>query len=57
MYEVIATARARVDETKRTVDDWVLRVAIGVTTFGVLGALGQFFMARFCWRVLMGKPA
>ena len=24
---------------------------------GVLGAAGQFFMARFCWRVLRGKPA
>jgi hypothetical protein len=57
MGKVVATARTQVDETKRTVDLWVLRVALGVTLVGVLGAAGQFFMARFCWRVLRGKPA
>jgi hypothetical protein len=57
MGKVVATARTRVDETKRTVDLWVLRVAVGVSLVGVLGAAGQFFMARFCWRVLRGKPA
>lgn len=54
---VVASARTRVDETKRAVDLWVLRVAIIVTVIGVVGAAGQFFMARFCWRVLRGKPA
>lgn len=55
--KVVATARTRVDETKRAVDLWVLRVAVGVTLVGAVGAAGQFFMARFCWRVLRGKPA
>jgi len=55
--KVVATARTRVDETKRSVDLWVLRAAILVTIVGVLGAAGQFFMARFCWRVLRNKPA
>jgi hypothetical protein len=57
MGTIVATARVRVDEAKRTVDWWALRLAIGVTVVGVLGALGQFFMARFCWRTLRGKPA
>lgn len=57
MGTVVATARTRVDETKREIDLWVLRVALGVTVVGVVGAAGQFFMARFCWRVLRGKPA
>lgn len=57
MERVVDKARDRVNETKRTVDLWVQRIAVGVTVVGVLGALGQFFMARFCWRVLRGKPA
>jgi hydrogenase maturation protease len=55
--QVVATARTQVDETKRSVDLWALRVALGVTLVGGVGAVGQFFMARFCWRVLRGKPA
>lgn len=57
MGKVVATARAKVDETKRTIDLWVLRVALLVTFVGGVGAAGQFFMARFCWRVLRGQPA
>lgn len=57
MGGVVAVARARTTETKREVDLWVLRTALGVTLAGALGAAGQFFMARFCWRVLRGKPA
>jgi hypothetical protein len=57
LKHAVNSTRARVTETKRTVDLWVLRVAIGVTFVGVLGAAGQFFMARFFWRVLRGKPA
>jgi hypothetical protein len=57
LSNVVTTARTRVDETKRAVDLWVLRVTIGVTIFGILGAAGQLFMARFCWRVLRGQPA
>lgn len=54
---VVATARTQVNETKRAVDLWVLRVALVTTLVGVVGAAGQFFMARFCWRILRGKPA
>ena len=57
MGTVVATARVRVDETKRAVDLWALRVAVGVTLIGAVGAAGQFFMARFCWRTLRGQPA
>jgi hydrogenase maturation protease len=57
MGNVVATARSRVDETKRQVDLWVLRVALAVTAVGAVGAAGQVFMARYCWRVLRGKPA
>ena len=54
---VVTKARLQVVETKQTVDSWALRLAIGVTAVGALGAAGQFFMARFFWRVLRGKPA
>jgi hypothetical protein len=57
LNQVVAKTRERVSETKRSVDDWVQKVAIGVTAAGVLGAMGQFFMARFFWRVLRGQPA
>ncbi len=57
MALVVATIRTRVHETKRTVDVWSLRIAIGITAVGVLGALGQIFMARFFWRLFRGKPA
>lgn len=57
MGSVVAVARARVNETKREVDLWVLRTALGVTVLGAVGAAGQFFMARFCWRFLKGKAA
>lgn len=53
----VTAARTRVDETKREVDLWVFRAALGVTLVGAAGAAGQFFMARFCWRVLRGRPA
>jgi hydrogenase maturation protease len=57
MGKVVSTARTRVDETKRTIDLWALRVALIITVAGVVGAVGQFFMARFCVRVLRGLPA
>jgi hypothetical protein len=54
---VVATIHTRLHETRRAVDLWSARIAAGVTALGVLGALGQFFMARFFWRILRGKPA
>lgn len=57
MGNVVATARVRVDETKRAVDLWALRVALIITLIGAVGATGQYFMGRFCWRYLRGKPA
>lgn len=57
MDGVVRRARARVDDTKRAVDLWALRLALGVTLVGAVGALGQCFTARYCWRVLRGQPA
>lgn len=57
LNQIVVTARERINETKRTADEWVQRIAIGVTAIGVLGAMGQFFMARFFWRVLRCQPA
>jgi hypothetical protein len=55
MSTVVSTARARVEETKQAIDRWVLRVALAVTVIGAVGALGQVFMARACWRALRGR--
>jgi hypothetical protein len=57
MGRVVAAARQQVEETKREVDLWVLRLAIGITVIGALGATGQVFMARACWRALRTKAA
>ncbi len=57
MSAVVANTRSRVAETKQRVDMWVRRAAFVITALGVLGASGQFFAARFCWRVLRRKPA
>ncbi|MDY3552089.1 hypothetical protein R5W24_001169 [Gemmata sp. JC717] len=57
MGAAVTATRAKVADTRRQVETWVRRVAIGVTALGVLGAAGQFFAARFCWRVLRGKAA
>jgi hypothetical protein len=57
MELVVATIRTRLHETKRAVDLWSMRVAVGVTAVGVLGELGQLFMARFFWRLLRRLPA
>jgi hypothetical protein len=46
---VVESTRARVNETKQKVDIWAWRGAMGMTLLSALGALGQFFMARYCW--------
>jgi hypothetical protein len=57
MSAKVADTRVRVADTKQRVDVWVRRAAIGATLTGALGASGQFFAARFFWRVLRRKPA
>ncbi|QJW97595.1 hypothetical protein [Frigoriglobus tundricola] len=57
MDKAVATVRTRVDETKQLADLWVLRITIAITALASLAAVGQFFTARFCWRVLRRKPA
>lgn len=52
MGQVVTAAGTRVDETKRAADLWVLRFAVVTTVVGALGAAGQLFMARACWRGL-----
>jgi hypothetical protein len=55
--EAITNARTRVDTAKRKAEIWSLRLAIGVSVLGGLGALGQLFMARACIRGLCATPA
>ena len=55
MARVVTVARQRVDETKRAADLWALRLALGITAVGAVGAAGQFFMARACWRALRSR--
>ncbi len=57
MDKAVATVRTRVDETKQLADLWVLRVTVAVSALASLATIGQFFMARFCWRVLRRQPA
>jgi hypothetical protein len=49
---IVATTRGKVNETREAVDVWSQRIALGMTLIAVLGIVGQFFMARFCWRKL-----
>lgn len=57
MGRMVGVVRQRVDQTKRAVDLWVSRLALIITAVGVVGATGQFFMARACWRALRNKSA
>jgi len=55
--KVVKTARKRVNDLKTTADTWSLRIAVATTAVCILAAVGQFFLARFCWRTLRGQPA
>ncbi len=55
--KVVESTRARVNETRQSVDRWAMCAAVGTSFISALGALGQFFMARFFWRALRRKPA
>jgi hydrogenase maturation protease len=57
LTNVVETARLRVEATKSTVDRWSWRIAMATTILCGLAAVGQLFMARFCWRTLRGLPA
>lgn len=57
MARVVEVARQRVNGTRRTIDLWAVRAAVGATALCALGMLGQFFLARFCWRTLRRLPA
>jgi hydrogenase maturation protease len=54
---VVDTARNRVNDTRASVEVWSRWLAIAVTLISVLGVVGQFFLARFCWRKLRDLPA
>ena len=54
---VVTTVRGRVNETKSMVDRWAWRITVATTLMCLLAAVGQVFLARFCWRTLRGLPA
>lgn len=57
MARIVSVARQRVEATKKLIDLWAWRLAVGTTVLCGFGLLGQFFMARFCWRKYRGLPA
>jgi len=57
LTKVVTTARSRVNDTKTTVDWWTWRLAFATTLVCALAAVGQVFLARFCWRTYRGLPA
>ncbi len=57
MTRIVGMARTRVNETKRLIDMWAFRLTLAVTIVSVIGAVGQFFFARYCLRRLHDLPA
>jgi hypothetical protein len=57
MARVVEIARERVDTTHAAVDRWMRLIAVSTTLISALAAVGQFFLARYCWRTLRGMPA
>jgi hypothetical protein len=57
MARVVATTRQQVADTQRQVELWSRRLAVGITLACAWAALGQVFLARYCWRSLWGQPA
>jgi hypothetical protein len=55
--KVVESTRTRVNETKQNVDLWAWRGAVGTSAIAAFGMLGQFFMARFFWRLLRRQSA
>jgi hypothetical protein len=52
MGRVVADARKQIEDLKQAVDQWALRVALGVSALCALATVGQLFMLRSCWRGL-----
>lgn len=57
MGRIVGVARGRVNETRQLIDLWAWRLSLTVTVLCVWGAVGQFFVARFCMRKLQNLPA
>jgi hypothetical protein len=54
---VVRTVQGRVNETKAAVDRWTWLIALGTSVLCAIGAVGQCFLARYCWRTLRDLPA
>jgi hypothetical protein len=54
---VVDTFRNRVNTTRKSIDQWSWRIAIGTTLISALAGVGQLFMARYFWRTFRGQPA
>lgn len=57
MKQVVETARSRVRDLKVAADRLTWRGSIAITLVSLLGALGQCFLVRFCWRKAHHQPA
>jgi hypothetical protein len=57
MARVVTTARGRVNDTKTMLDRWTWRVAVATSAIAALAAIGQLFLARYCWRRFRDLPA
>jgi hypothetical protein len=53
---VVQGARSRLEETKRLVDVWSWRAAVGTSVICAFGFIGQLFMARYFWLIICRKP-
>jgi hypothetical protein len=57
LAQVVATTRQQVTDTKRQVELVSFRLAVGISIACAWAAIGQVFLARYCWRSLRGQPA
>lgn len=57
LVNAVQNARDRVNEAYHTVHHWALRIAVCTSLLAIFGLVGQLFMARFFWRILLRKPA
>jgi hypothetical protein len=57
MARIVAAARQRVEATKKLIDLWAWRLAMGTTVLCAVAVGGQLFAARYFWRRFRGLPA